>query len=473
MGVTITRKSIQKQCLKKTAKRRKSNADQVAIKTAAAGLLPNDLVPDIELSWREVEGLKALKRRVRKADAQQVARAVLAIKNFTFISPITVRGKVVVDGYSRLAAAKELGLTKVPCIDVSHLSEPQARMLAISLNRLAETGSWDLPELKIEMLELELAGLDLELSNFSPQELDIIMLDDVRDSSGEEDYVPSEPAEPVSRLGDLWRLGEHRIYCADALAGASYERLLGDITVTGVLTDAPYNVKITGNVSGLGKTKHADFKMASGELSATQFGEFLTAVHQHCADHLIEGGVVYSFMDWRSIDTLMAAGREAGLTLINMVVWYKGSGAMGAFLRSAHELLCVFCKGDKPKIRNIELGKHGRDRANVWVYPGANRPGTAAADALKDHPTPKNLQMCIDALLDISLKGNGVLDPFLGSGTTLIAAEKSGRICYGLELSPAFVDVCVRRWEATTGKQAVLDHSGLTFREVAAQRAEV
>lgn len=167
----------------------------------------------------------------------------------------------------------------------------------------------------------------------------------------------------------------------------------------------------------------------------------------------------------------MAAGREAGLELINMPVWYKGSGGMGSFLRSAHELICQFCKGPVPKINNVELGKHGRDRTNVWVYPGANKPGSSAANALESHPTPKNVEMCVDAILDISNKGDVVLDPFLGSGTTLVAAEKSGRACYGLELDPQYADVCVGRWEHSTGHEAVHSDSGLTFNEMAAQRA--
>ena len=473
MTFQITKKGgFNKACLEKTAKRRKTNSSLVGIKKAASNGLPNDLLPAIEISWHDPDDLTVAKRRIRKPNAEQVGRVIAQIKAFTFLSPIMVRQKVVVDGHIRLLAARELGLEKVPCIDVGSLSEAEARMLAISLNRLGETGEWDLSELNFELSELELEGLDLSLSGFTSKELDIIMLDDIsEDVVGDDENVPEPPSSPVSRLGDLWLLDKHRVLCGDSTEEDSYERLLEGGRATAVLTDPPYNVKIEGNVSGLGKKKHGEFKMASGEMTRGEFHGFLRSVHQHCADHLIEGGVAYSFMDWRSIDVLMAAGREAGFELINIAVWYKGSGGMGALLRSAHELVCQFCKGPVPAINNVELGRHGRDRTNVWPYPGANNPGSSAAGALDSHPTPKNVEMCVDAILDISNKGDVVLDPFLGSGTTMIAAEKCGRQCRGIELDPGYADVCVRRWENLTGHEAVHADTGLTFSAMAAERA--
>lgn len=472
MSLNITKKiEFKNQCLLKTTKRRKKNAALVSVKKAAGGGLPNDLLPSLKIVVRDVNELTTPKRRVRKTEPEQVAQVVTQIKAFTFVSPITIRGDTVVDGLIRLLAAKELGMGQVPCIDISHVSEEKARMLAIALNRVAETGTWDVSELQLELCELEGEGLDLALSGFSSKELDIILLDENLDCmDAEEENIPMTSSEPVSRLGDMWLLEKHRLLCGDALDKSSYEKLLEGTKATGVLTDPPYNVKIEGNVSGLGKKKHGEFKMASGEMSRAEFRAFLRTAHQHCADHLIDGGIAYSFMDWRSIDLLMEAGREAGLTLINLPVWYKGSGGMGTFLRSAHELICQFCKGAVPKINNVELGKHGRDRTNVWVYPGANNLGSSAASALDSHPTPKNVEMCVDALLDISNKGDVVLDPFLGSGTTLIAAEKSGRQCRGIELDPGYADVCVRRWENLTGKRAVLADTGKTFDEIAIER---
>lgn len=471
MSFQITKKGdFNKQCLQKTAKHRKQAAGQVQIKVAASAGSQNDLAPELKITWRKVCELQPPKRRVRKTEPEHQAEAIRLINAFGFVSPITIRGDIVVDGNVRLAAAKELGMKEIPCIDISHLSEPKARILAISLNRFAEKGIWDFDELKLELTELEIEGLDLTLSAFSPQERDIIFLDDPEMEVAEE-AIPDLPTHPVSQAGDLWVLGDrHRLLCGDALEPLSYARLMAGKLGTAVLTDPPYNVKIAGNVSGLGKKKHGEFKMASGEMSDAEFRSFLLRAHKNCADHLMPGGVAYSFMDWRSVDVLISAGREAGLTLINMAVWYKGSGAMGAFLRSAHELVPVFCKGDTPAINNVELGKHGRDRTNVWVYPGANKPGTSAAEALKGHPTPKNVQMCVDAILDVTGKGDVVLDPFLGSGTTLIAAEKSGRVCYGLELDPSYADLCVTRWQSITGQAAIHSETGSTFAELTAER---
>jgi DNA modification methylase len=293
------------------------------------------------------------------------------------------------------------------------------------------------------------------------------------DEAPDEEQIPEVPSHPVNQPGDLWLMGKgHRLLCGNALDPNSYVQLLGSTAVAAVLTDPPYNVKIAGNVSGLGQTKHGEFQMGSGEMSVAEFQEFLRTVHKHCYDHLLPGGVMYSFMDWRSIDVLMAAGREAGLQLLNMAVWFKGTGSMGAFLRSAYELIAIFCKGDKLRVNNVELGRHGRDRMNVWPYPGANQPGSSAAEMLKNHPTPKNLEMCIDAILDVTHKGEIVLDPFLGSGTTLIAAEKSGRACFGIELDGGYADVCIRRWETHTGRQAVHAKTGLAFEQVSIERVQ-
>ena len=337
---------------------------------------------------------------------------------------------------------------KVPCVDVSHLSDEKVRLLTLTLNRLAETGTWDLPELKLELAELQIAEIDLTLSGFTMPELDII-LSDAADDDGQEEVIPEPPQLPVNVAGDLWHLDEHRVSCGNALEAADYASLMGTSRAASVLTDPPYNVKIAGNVSGLGKTKHGEFQMGVGEMTHEQFQAFLTTPLEHCKEYLLAGAVIYAFMDWRSIDLLMAAASAAGLKHINTAVWNKGSGAMGGFLRSAHEFVGVFCHGESPRVNNVELGKHGRDRTNVWSYPGANKPGTSGAKALKDHHTPKNVEMCADALRDATVRGEIVIDPFLGSGTTLIAAEKTSRVCFGMELEPRFVDVIIRRWECS------------------------
>lgn len=469
MTVSITKKSKLKEgFLAKTKASRKVNSDKVALKSAAAGAIPNDLAPDLKVEWYTVDELTPAKRRVRKCNPEQVERTIRLIKAYGFISPVTIRRGVVVDGHIRIAAARELGMEDVPCIDVGHLSKAQARTLSISLNRLAELGEWDLPELKLELEELEIDNFDLSLTLFTDQELDIILSDEPGEGGAEEEEIPEPPQNPVTREGYLWLCGDtHCVLCGNSLEVENYKTLLKGQVAHAVLTDSPYNVKIAGNVSGLGKTKHGEFAFASGEMQQEEFLDFLQTVHQHCADNLAPGAVVYSFMDWRSIDILMGAAKAAGLRHINTAVWYKGSGGMGGFLRSAHEFCGVFCKGDKPRLNNVALGKHGRDRTNVWVYPGANRPGTSSEEVLKDHPTPKNLEMCADAIRDVTARGDIVLDPFLGSGTALIAAEQTHRSCFGIELDPSYVDVCIRRWQQLTGKDAVLAATGQTFNEMA------
>lgn len=464
MPVTIKKTSKLKDgLLAKTRSARRVNSKKVAIKSAAAGPLPNDLAPDLKIEWHAIDELMPAARRIRKCNPDQVERAITSIRTYGFISPVTIRRMVVVDGHVRIAAARELGMEAIPCIDVGHLGKEQARMLSISLNRLSELGEWDLPELRLELTDLEIADVDLTPTFFTDQELDIILSDEPEQEQAEE-AIPEPPSRPVTQEGYLWLCGDrHRVLCGNALNPENFATLLGGQLAHAVLTDAPYNVKIAGNVSGNGKTKHGEFAFASGEMKPDEFREFLRVAHQNCADNLEVGGVVYSFMDWRSIDTLMAACRDAGLGHINTAVWYKGSGGMGGFLRSAHEFCGVFCKGDKPRLNNVALGKFGRDRTNVWVYPGANRPGSSSGQVLKDHPTPKNLEMCADAILDVTARGDIVLDPFLGSGTTLVASEQTGRCCYGIELDPSYTDVCIRRWQEATGMEAVLASTGETF----------
>ncbi len=248
----------------------------------------------------------------------------------------------------------------------------------------------------------------------------------------------------------------------------SYDKVLGPEKAAACFTDCPWNLPIEGFVSGLGEKKHKDFKMAAGEMSPEAFQEFVDTFSRLIAEYLEDGGVVYSCIDWRSHDRIVAGGKRAGLTHINTLVWNKGSGGMGGLYRSAHELIPLLCKGKTPKTNNVELGRHGRDRTNVWSYPGANKPGSSAAQALKHHPTPKPVELVEDALLDVTNRGELVLDPFMGSGTTLLAAERSGRLAAGIELDPTYVDVCIRRWQDMSGLDAVNAATRQTFNETAA-----
>ena len=456
------------QKLVKTKGRREALAAERRTVDLAGQSRRNNLLPDLQISMVPISELTSSPHHARRRTPEQLERVIASIADLGFCKPILIADNQVIDGVTRVSAAKQLGLTQVPAIDCGHLSKTDRRKLALAINRTAETGEWDLDLLRIEFTELLDLDVDLGSTGFTLQEQDIIMLDNGSDE--EEEPLDELPAVPVTQLGDVWELDDHRVICGSALEPSVYEKLLLGVLVAIIIADFPYNVCIGNNVSGLGKKKHAEFKMASGEMSDAEFAAFLEATITCAVAHLVAGGVLYGFMDWRSIDKLYRAGSAAKLTLLNLVVWYKQSGAMGAFYRSAHELIAVLCKGDKPRTNNIGLGKNGRDRCNVWSMPGANRPGSSAHEMLGEHATPKPVELCVDAILDVTLPDEAVLDPFLGSGTTLIAAEKTGRHCYGIELEPGFVDVTILRWQRLTGKQAVLAGTDQTFDALAQSR---
>lgn len=306
---------------------------------------------------------------------------------------------------------------------------------------------------------------------FTIPELDILIGPAIGSPAVQEPEELSEPANgpPVSMLGDLWQVGEHRLLCGDSTKPENYALVLDGRKADVVFTDIPWNLG-AAFISGAGKVKFQDFKMAAGEMSPDEFVEFCEVTHAHCANHLEPGGAFYSCIDWRSDHIVKAAGVKAGLRHINTIVWNKGSGGFGTPYRSAHELIVMFCKGDKLAVDNVSLGKHGRDRTNVWNYPGANRRGSSAAKAAAHHPTPKPVEMVEEALKDVTNIGALVLDPFLGSGTTVLAAERSGRVAAVIELDPVYVDVAIRRWEALTGKQVTHAGTGQTFAEIGVER---
>jgi DNA modification methylase len=460
------------QKLAKTKTRRKGLEAQRRQSDLCPAAIRNDLLPDLTIINVDVTQLLPASRRTRRLNEDHIERLMISIADLGFTVPILVADSTIIDGHVRLEAARRLGLPQVPAIDVSHLSPAERRKLALAANRLGELGEWDLDELRIEFAELIELDVDLTSTGFTLQEQDIILLDPLEAAGvGEdEDEPPDPPEDPVTRLGDVWLCGEHRVICGNALEEPTYKALLMGETAHCVLSDPPYNVPIQGNVSGLGKKVHQEFAMASGEMNDEEWQAFLDKLLALLASFVEPGSVLFLFMDWRSIHRLYQAGFTAKLKLVNLVAWFKEAGAMGALYRSAHELIAVFCKGDTPRTNNVELGKHGRDRKNVWVAPGANRRGSSANEMLHLHATPKPVELCVDALLDVTNRGEIVLDAFLGSGTTLIAAEKSGRICRGIELEPKFVDVSVMRWIKLTGGSPILEATGETFDEVAVRR---
>jgi len=461
---------VKKKLIIKTAHRRSVFAESTALAGAtAAPVLRNNLSPMLKFERRTIASLKGAKRRVRKENPAQVRRLVNVIKRVGLCAPILIdRDAHVIDGHAVVAAAKALEIGTLVCGVIEHLSEAEIEFLKVALNRVSECGEWDLDELRPVLLDLRDQGFVLEDTGFSIPELDAIVIgeasENVRAPSGDEQFEPA--ADPVSRVGDLWLMNEHQLFCGDATNPASFAAVLGGSKAQAVFTDPPWNIPIKGFVS----SQHDDFKMGAGEMSNEAFAAFIRTFTGLAADALETDGVMFTCIDWRSFDLIVRAGREAGLTLINTAVWNKGSGGMGGLYRSAHELIPVFCKGKSPRVNNVALGKHGRDRTNVWSYPGANRRGSSAGEALKDHPTPKPVDLVHDAIIDVTSPGEIVLDPFLGSGTTLLAAQQSGRVARCIELDPVYVDVSIRRWEAETGAEAVHSESRLTFAQLREMR---
>ena len=283
---------------------------------------------------------------------------------------------------------------------------------------------------------------------------------------------PQAEVAVITRPGDLWQLGEHRVLCADATQEEFYVSLLQGEGVQMVFADPPYNVPISGHVSGLGCVQHSEFPMASGEMSDAAFTAFLTTILELVQSHSSDGAIAFICMDWRHLHELLIAGRAIKLTLKNLCVWVKTNAGMGTFYRSQHELIAAFKLGDGPHINSFELGQHGRRRTNVWTYPGFNAFGAGRDAALAMHPTVKPVALIADAIKDCSKRNGLILDPFLGSVTTILAAEVTGRRAAGLELDPGYVDCAVRRWQRATGNAAVLAATDESFEAIAAARAE-
>lgn len=466
---------LKAQLQEKSRARRARHAGETKVKSAASSHGRNDLRPDLQVRDLPVKELRAAPDRARQTTPEQLERVIRSIRQFGLVVPVLVDGSgIIVSGHVIWEAARELGLETIGCIAIDHLDEAEMKALSIALNRMAETGTWDLDKLRDQLIVIESAGIELSVTGFSMPELDQILVVgeatvDEREMEGGSES--EEAADPISCEGDLFQLGNHRLLCGDALDSASYEKLLEGGFADCVFSDPPYNCPIDGFVSGLGLHKHDDFAMAVGEMSDEQFHDFLCKYLAHCKSFTSKGAVVFACMDWRQIDCLLAAASTADLKRINIAVWNKGSGGMGSLYRSAHELIGVFCNSKTPATNNVELGRHGRDRTNVWSYPGANRRGSSSGKALADHPTPKPVEMVEDALLDVTNRGEIVLDPFLGSGTTMIAAERAGRVCCGIEIDPRYVDRSIRRWQELTGEQAIHLASRMTFAEIAEARA--
>jgi DNA modification methylase len=429
-----------------------------------------------KIDLRLIEELKPNPTNPRIHGKKQIQQIAKSIEAFGFNVPVLVDAELnVICGHGRLLACRELGWTEVPTLCLDHLTPMQARAFMLADNRLTEISIWDDRLLGQQLKELSLLALDftLELPGFSVPEIDLRIAgcEDMSETAEDPaDVVPEVSASPpLSKTEDLWLLGRHRVLCGDALDTAAFAALIGEERAAMVFTDPPYNVPIDGHASGLGAIHHRSFPMASGEMNAAEFTAFLGEACRNLAAFSVDGSLHYVCIDWRHLEELLAAGREAYAELKNLCVWVKDNGGMGSLYRSRHELVLLFKHGRSEHRNNIQLGRFGRNRSNVWNYPGANSFARCGAEGnlLTLHPTVKPVAMIADAILDCTARGDIVLDGFLGSGTTVIAAERTGRRCYGLELDPAYVDTIVRRWQALTGGSARHAMSGRHFDDLA------
>ena len=421
-----------------------------------------------------VSALKPYARNARTHSRKQIKKIAASIERFGFVNPVLIdEDHQIIAGHGRVAAAKLLGWPEVPVLRIEHLSEAEKRAYILADNRLAEEAGWDREVLAIELQGLLDIDFDVELTGFEACEIDLV-LDEAAAAMAPDhdldDEIPLLTQMAVTQAGDLWRLGPHWLLCDDSTIAASYERLLGEAKASLIFTDPPYNVPIAGHVSGLGKQQHREFAMASGEMTSDQFRTFLETVFGHLADHSVAGSIHFVCMDWRHMAEILAAGESIYSELKNLCVWVKSNGGMGTFYRSRHELVFAFKNGTAEHINNFELGQHGRYRTNVWEYAGVNSFGRERDDALAMHPTVKPVALVADALRDCSKRGQIVLDPFAGSGTTLIAAEKTGREARVLELDPLYCDTIIRRWQNLTGKIVELAETGEHFDDLEERR---
>jgi DNA modification methylase len=350
-----------------------------------------------------------------------------------------------------------MGFAEVPTIILSGLPELQKRALRIADNKIALNAGWDLEILQLELGELASIDVDIDptLTGFSTGEIDVILSSA---ADPDDEVIPPLPVTPRTKPGDIWVLGEHRVGCSDGRDAGFLQRVIGDgAQVDAAFLDPPYNVRIGGHAVAAGS--HREFAMASGEMSEAQFRSFLADTLGAAERVSRDGAVHFVCMDWRHMDDVSAAGSAIYGERLNLCIWNKSNAGMGSLYRSKHELVFVHRVGTAPHLNMVELGKHGRNRTNVWDYASVNSTRGSRREDLALHPTVKPTGLVADAIQDVTRRGDLVLDLFLGSGTTLMAAERTGRRFRGLDIDPAYVDVAIERWSARTGLEPQLERS--------------
>lgn len=425
------------------------------------------MTTNISFKITDIGWLKPDRKNARTHSKKQISLIAESVQDCGFAGAILANPDgVVIAGHGRLLAAKQLGMTEVPVITVAGLSEAQERRLRIADNKIALQAGWDLDLLRSELDFIEGSGLDLKLTGFSVGEIDVLRMPKL------DQFEPFDPVpvDAVSQRGDIWLCEGHRIGCGDLLDGVSLKAVMADARAHVIIADSPYNTSNATHNGGGGRFRHREFAYAHGEMSREEFTRFLTDTQMLMAACCAHGAVAFMFMDHHHAGEQIAAGEVAFDRRLNIAIWVKSNPGMGSFYRSGHEMIFVYAVHEGPYQNNVELGKHGRNRSNVFQAPSVNSFGSRQND-LELHATVKPVQLIADMIMDVTSQGGIVLDGFLGSGTTLLAAERTGRLAYGLEIDAAYVDIAVTRWMDLTGRQAVLDSTGETFKEVRQRRA--
>ncbi|WP_416898647.1 MAG: site-specific DNA-methyltransferase [Minwuia sp.] len=430
------------------------------------------------VAMRPIDDVKSYAGTARRHPPEQVAKLEKALRSFGFVVPLLVDTEgTLLDGHAVLTAAQKIGLCEVPVIQIAHLTPKEVKALRLFLNRVPEDTRWEPDALRLEF-ETVFGGeitFDPDLTGFTMSEIDASLGAAQLAASGASDADDAvlecpEAEDCAVRPGDIWILGPHRLLCANALLDESWARLMWSERAAAVITDPPYNVRIRGHVTTRRDgAAHREFAFASGEMTPAKYTNFLKTIFAHMRRIIQGNGLHYVFMDWRHLGELGEAGRILGRQ-VNLCVWNKTNAGMGSLYRSKHELIGVFITGDGSPINNVQLGKHGRYRTNVWDYAGANTFRRGRAEDLEDHPTVKPVALLADALLDCTHRGDIVADPFAGSGSLILAADRTGRRARAMEIDPAYVEVAIRRWQDRTGGTAHHAQSDLSFNEVAALR---
>lgn len=408
------------------------------------------------VEYRSPADLKPDPRNARTHSKSQITQIAASISKFGFTNSILIDEDMsLIAGHGRLLAAKQLGLAEVPTIIIAGLSDIEKRALRLADNKIALNAGWDTDLLRVELSSIASAEISFDHSviGFSVGEIDTLLAAPV---DPDDEVIPPLPVLPATQLGDVWVLGEHRVGCGDCRDRAFLNRLMGwGVKADAAFLDPPYNVRINGHANV--KSRHREFPVASGEMTSPAFTDFLKDALGACAAVSRSGAVHYVCMDWRHLDELTEAGNATYDSLLNLCVWSKSQSGMGSLYRSKHELVFVYRVGKLQHFNAVELGRHGRNRTNVWEYDSVNSLRGGRKEDMKLHPTVKPIALVGDAIKDVTRRGDIVLDAFLGSGTTLLAAEREGRVFRGLDLDPGYVDLAVERWTAMTGRKAILE----------------